>query len=106
MLAWVGLICLDLAWGIAIDDCNSKGLGVERLSGFPGTDVTIAKWEELTGYSADNFNYYYTLALYKFTVIMVRVIRKVEHYEMMPIGLDAHINNHVTAMLDAKLKEF
>ena len=105
-MASLGDPCMDLAWGIAIDDCNSKGLGVERLSGFPGTNVTIAKWEELTGYSADNFNYYYTLALYKFTVIMVRVIYKLEHYEIMPMGLDAHINNHVTSMLDAKLKEF
>ena len=97
--------CIDLAWGIAIDDCNSKGVHVDRLSGFPGPVATIAKWEALTGFSANNFDYYYILALYKFTVIMVKVVRKLEHYEMMPLGMNAHINNHVTPMLEAKLKE-
>jgi len=43
--------------------------------------------------------------LYKFTVIMIKVVRKLEHYEIMPMGLNAHINNHVTPMLEAKLKE-
>ena len=47
----------------------------------------------------------YILALYKFTVIMVKVVRKLEHYEIMPMGMNAHINNHVTPMLEAKLKE-
>ena len=97
--------CIDLAWGIAIDDCNSKGVNVERLAGFPGPVATIAKWEALTGFSADDFDYYYILALYKFTVIMVKVVRKLEHYEIMPMGMNAHINNHVTPMLEAKLKE-
>ena len=97
--------CMDLAWGIAIDDCNSKGVHVERLNGFPGPVATIAKWEALTGFSADDFDYYYILALYKFTVIMVKVVRKLEHYEIMPMGMNAHINNHVTPMLEAKLKE-
>ena len=104
-MASLGDPCMDLAWGIAIDDCNSKGVGAERLSGFPGPVATIAKWEALTGFSADNFDYFYTLALYKFTVIMIKVVRKLEHYEIMPMGLNAHINNHVTPMLEAKLKE-
>jgi len=104
-MATLGDPCMDLAWGIAIDDCNSKGVHVERLSGFPGPVATIAKWEALTGFSADDFDYYYILALYKFTVIMVKVVRKLEHYEIMPMGMNAHINNHVTPMLEAKLKE-
>jgi aminoglycoside phosphotransferase (APT) family kinase protein len=104
-MAALGDPCMDLAWGIAIDDCNSKGVHVERLSGFPGPVATIAKWEALTGFSADDFDYYYILALYKFTVIMVKVVRKLEHYEIMPMGMNAHINNHVTPMLEAKLKE-
>ena len=104
-MASLGDPCMDLAWGIAIDDCNSKGVGAERLPGFPGPVATIAKWEALTGFSADNFDYFYTLALYKFTVIMIKVVRKLEHYEIMPMGLNAHINNHVTPILEAKLKE-
>jgi hypothetical protein len=36
---------------------------------------------------------------------MIKVVRKLEHYEIMPMGLNAHVNNHVTPMLEAKLKE-
>ena len=84
---------------------QQKGVGVDRLSGFPGPVATIAKWEALTGHSADNYDYFYILALYKFAVIMIKVVRKLEHYEIMPMGLNAHINNHVTPILEAKLKD-
>jgi len=72
---------------------------------FLGLLQPLLNGKRLTGFSADDFDYYYILALYKFTVIMVKVVRKLEHYEIMPMGMNAHINNHVTPMLEAKLKE-
>ena len=97
--------CQDLAWGIAIDDCNTEGINVEKLSGFPSKQQTIELWEELTGLKSTNFNYYYLLSIYKFAVIMIRVVKKLEYYEIMPPGLDAHINNHASQMLQTKLGE-
>lgn len=91
--------CLDLAWGIAIDDCNSLGLNIPKLPGFMSTEDTIAYWEKHSGFSAANYDYFYTLALYKFTVIMIKVVKKLEYYEIMPTGLGAHINNHASGML-------
>ena len=43
-MAALGDPCMDLAWGIAIDDCNSKGVR-RKVGGFPGPIETIAKWE-------------------------------------------------------------
>ena len=97
--------CQDLAWGIAIDDCNSDGINIPKLNGFPTESETISRWENLTGFNSQNFNYYYIFSIYKFAVIMIRVVKKLEYYEIMPPGLDAHINNHASQMLEKKLTE-
>ena len=97
--------CQDLAWGIAIDDCNSDGINVAKLQGIPSRDETIKKWEELSGFHAENFNYYYIFSIFKFAVIMIRVVKKLEYYEIMPPGLNAHIDNHASQMLAKVLKE-
>jgi aminoglycoside phosphotransferase (APT) family kinase protein len=97
--------CQDLAWGIAIDDCNSDGINIPKLDGMPSKDETIMKWEELSGFHAENFNYYYIFSIFKFAVIMIRVVKKLEYYEIMPPGLNAHIDNHASQMLAKVLKE-
>ena len=30
---------------------------------------------------------------------MIKVVKKLEYYEIMPTGLGAHINNHASGML-------
>ena len=97
--------CQDLAWGIAIDDCNSDGINIAKLQGIPTRDETVKKWEELSGFHAENFNYYYIFSIFKFAVIMIRVVKKLEYYEIMPPGLNAHIDNHASQMLTKVLKE-
>ena len=47
--------CQDLAWGIAIDDCNSDGINVPKLQGIPTRDETVKKWEELYRFSRRKF---------------------------------------------------
>ncbi|MEK9649408.1 MAG: phosphotransferase family protein [Gammaproteobacteria bacterium] len=98
-MAILGDPCLDLAWGIAIDDCNSLGLNIPKLPGFMSTEETISYWEKHSGFNATNYDYFYILALYKFTVIMTKVVKKLEYYEILPKGLGAHINNHASGML-------
>ena len=51
------------------------------------------------------FNYYYIFSIFKFAVIMIRVVKKLEYYEIMPPGLNAHIDNHASQMLAKVLKE-
>jgi len=48
---------------------------------------------------------YYIFSIFKFAVIMIRVVKKLEYYEIMPPGLYAHIDNHASQMLAKVLKE-
>jgi aminoglycoside phosphotransferase (APT) family kinase protein len=83
----------DLAWFIMLDRCFSEGLGVERLPGFPDRRATIARWEQLTGREARHADYYEVLGLYKFCIIMSRVILQMKHYEIFPADSDMDVNN-------------
>ena len=62
-------------------------------------------WENKTGLSSEFFAYYRILALFKFSVIMVRVAKRVIFNEILPLDSDFHVNNHVAAFLDKELNE-
>ena len=62
-------------------------------------------WENKTGLSSEFFAYYRILALFKFSVIMVRVAKRLIFNEIMPLDSDFHVNNHVVAFLDKELNE-
>ena len=93
----------DLAWGFAVDDSSSLGLNVERLEGSMNADEAIIEWEDKTKLSAENYNYYRILSLLKFSVIMVRVAKKLIFNEIIPLESDFYKNNHISNFLE---KEF
>ena len=102
-MATIGDPLCDLAWGLTTDDVSSHGLNIEKLAGTISNDEAIKIWEKETGFSAENFFYYRILCLFKFSVIMIRVAKKLIHTEIMPLDSDFHINNHVSNYLK---KEF
>ncbi|MCX8071109.1 MAG: phosphotransferase family protein [Candidatus Binatia bacterium] len=93
----------DVAWWWAIDRCFSEGLGLPRLSGLPERAETISLWEEHSGFSAQHFDYYEVLALYKFTAIMARVIRQLCHYEVFPADTTMDRENLASVVLEREL---
>jgi aminoglycoside phosphotransferase (APT) family kinase protein len=95
----------DLAWWIVLDRCFSEGLGVERLPGFPDRQATIARWEALVGRTARHVTYYELLGLYKFSIIMSRVIQQLKYYEMFPADSDMDVNNLASTTLARALDE-
>ncbi len=71
----------DLAWWLASDRCFTEGLEINRLPGFPTEAETIARWQEITGFDAEHFDYYTVLALTRFSMQMARVgqyMKKIE----------------------------
>ncbi len=68
-------------------------------------EEAIKFWEKNTGYSAENFFYYRILCLFKFSVIMIRVAKKLIHNEIMPLDSDFHVNNHVSNYLRQEFNE-
>ena len=63
----------DLAWFIHFDDLFSEGLGVPRLDGIPSRTETIARYEDLTGFEAKNFDYFEIFAAFRFVLILQRL---------------------------------
>ena len=104
-MATIGDPLCDLAWGLTTDDVSSYGLNIEKLPGSISNEEAIKFWEIKTGYSADNFFYYRILCLFKFSVIMIRVAKKLIHNEIMPLDSDFHVNNHVSNYLRQEFNE-
>ena len=104
-MATIGDPLCDLAWGLTTDDVSSYGLNIEKLPGSVSNEEAIKFWETKTGYSADNFFYYRILCLFKFSVIMIRVAKKLIHNEIMPLDSDFHVNNHVSNYLRQEFNE-
>jgi len=57
----------DLAWFIYFDELYRGG---GNIAGLPGRDPSIARYEELTGRTVKNFDYFYVMAAFRFTAIM------------------------------------
>ncbi|MPS67272.1 MAG: phosphotransferase family protein [Novosphingobium sp.] len=57
-LAALGPAELDLAWWLYFDDLFGRRFGITRLEGLPSKEETIAIWEETTGQTARNLEYY------------------------------------------------
>ena len=104
-MATIGDPLCDLAWGLTTDDVSSHGLNIEKLPGSIANEEAIKFWEKNTGFSADNFFYYRILCLFKFSVIMIRVAKKLIHNEIMPLDSDFHVNNHVSNYLRQEFNE-
>jgi aminoglycoside phosphotransferase (APT) family kinase protein len=100
-MAVLGNPVQDLAWYIYLDRHHGEGLGVERLAGLPGREETIARWEQLTGFSApaELVKYYEIFAGLRFAVIMVRVANQMKHYELLEADSDFDVNNTASGFL-------
>ena len=92
----------DIAWGLAVDDASSIGLTVDRLEGSMDYEEALALWSEHTGFSIENYNYYRIFSLLKFSVIMVRVAKKLVFNNIMPLESDFYKNNYISNFLKSE----
>jgi aminoglycoside phosphotransferase (APT) family kinase protein len=91
----------DLAWWIYLDRHHSEGIDIPRLEGFPSYGDTIARWEDGTGLSARDFDYYQVFAGYRFSVVMMRVVDLIVEFGYMPDA--GHGIDNTCSQLLAKL---
>ena len=89
----------DIAWGLAVDDASSLGLNTDRLEGSMEAKEALGFWAESTGFSLDNYEYYRIFSLLKFSVIMVRVAKKLVFNDIMPLESDFYKNNYISNFL-------
>jgi aminoglycoside phosphotransferase (APT) family kinase protein len=89
----------DLAWFLLLDRHHSEGVGAARLPGFPDAAQTIARYEQLTGRTLANMDYYEVLSATKFAVVMARIGQLFINYELVPADNDFPFNNTATQLL-------
>jgi aminoglycoside phosphotransferase (APT) family kinase protein len=92
----------DLAWYLFLDRHHSEGLDTPRLPGFASREETVARYEELSGRSAEHLDYYEVFAAFRFSVVMIRVAQMIVEYGFMEADSDFETNNTPTQLL-AKL---
>lgn len=63
----------DLAWWFVLDGSFTEGLAMPPLEGIPEREELIALWQEESGRSAADLDYYEFFSVYQFGVIMARV---------------------------------
>jgi aminoglycoside phosphotransferase (APT) family kinase protein len=93
----------DLAWWLFLDRHHSEGLTMAPLPGFPSPEATVARWEELTGRSAEHLDWYEMWAAFRFGVVMVRLGQLLIQFELLPADSDMGQNNGVTRLIDTML---
>jgi aminoglycoside phosphotransferase (APT) family kinase protein len=94
----------DFAWWLFFDRHNSEGYEAPRLEGFPSREETKARYEERVGRKVNHLEYYEILAAFRFSLIMVRVVKQLKTYEVLPDDSDFEVDNASSRML-AKMLE-
>ena len=90
---------MDLAWWLFLDRHFTEGLGVPQPSGFFDRATTISRWEEHTGRTADNVDWYEIYGGFRFAVVMMSLTRLFIADGIMPADTDFDRNNTVTQCL-------
>jgi aminoglycoside phosphotransferase (APT) family kinase protein len=89
----------DLAWFLLLDRHHSEGVGADRLAGFPDGAQTIARYEQLTGRTLADMDYYEVLSATKFAIVMARIGQLFIHYDLVPPDNDFPYNNTASQLL-------
>jgi aminoglycoside phosphotransferase (APT) family kinase protein len=72
-MATIGPAEMDLGWWLAIQRHHTEAIGVPLPEGIPGRDETIAMYEEISGRTVREMEYYEALAALRMSVLFMRV---------------------------------
>ncbi len=90
-MAVLGNPVQDLAWFNYLDATFAEGLGMPRLEGLPTYEKTIAQWEEASGFSTRDYNYYLIFAGMRYGLILSRI--------MLATGQDSEVQTNFACQL-------
>jgi aminoglycoside phosphotransferase (APT) family kinase protein len=71
-MAGIGPPEVDLGWWIFFDKFLSDGMWLPRLDGIPGPEETVAHYEQLTGSTVRDLEYWELLAEVRMNIIVLR----------------------------------
>jgi len=73
-MAVLGNPVQDIAWFNYMDSTFAEGLGMPRLPGLPSYEDTVKLWCEVSGYSAQDYEYYLVFAGMRYGLILSRIM--------------------------------
>lgn len=89
----------DLAFILTFDHLLSVGTGVPRLPGFPDAEETVRRYEELTGWTVENFFYNRVFAALRASVVILRVQKNLARMGVELPGEDPFLDNMCTRLV-------
>ncbi len=95
----------DLGWFTWMDHTLSAGLEVPRLPGLPSVAETTARWEAVTGRSAEHHRWAEIQAGVGFAIVMVRLTALLKDVELFPQDSDFARTNMGAATLEQALRD-
>jgi aminoglycoside phosphotransferase (APT) family kinase protein len=95
---------MDLAWWHFLDRHFHEAWPAPRMDGFPTREQMLTRYEELTGSTPHDIEFYEVFAGLRFAVVMMRIAGLVVDFELLPSDTDMGTNNMVTRLLAAKLQ--
>ncbi|WP_101757037.1 phosphotransferase family protein [Oceanicoccus sp. KOV_DT_Chl] len=96
----------DLSWWFVLDDSLTKGLGLPKVDGLPDRQKMTALWEQHSGHSAAELDYYELLSNFQFAVIMHRVGTRLTAQGYFKPEDQFDLNNNSTLLIDEQMAKF
>ncbi len=93
---------LDLAWWLFMVRHHTEGIGMELPEGCPTREQTIARYEELSGHTVSDIDFYEALAALRLSILMHRAGNLMIAGGMLPPDAPMKFNNPASQLL-AKL---
>lgn len=90
---------LDLGWWIFLNRHHTDGIGVPRPEGFPAPEEVVARYEELTGHSVADINFYEVIAAVRLSILTQRAASLLADAGVLPAGHPMLLANPATNLL-------
>ena len=90
---------MDLGWWLFLDRHFHEGMPAPRMEGFPTRDEMVAHYEQVSGRTPRDLEFYEVFAGLRFAVVMMRLATLLEEFELVPDATEMETNNSVTRVL-------
>jgi aminoglycoside phosphotransferase (APT) family kinase protein len=90
---------LELGWFLFLNRHHTEGIGLPLPEGIPDAAATVARYQELTGHTLRNIDYYEIFAGTRIAVLMVRAAHMMIAGGLLPPDATMALNNPSTQLL-------
>lgn len=90
---------LDLAWWLFLLRHHTEGIGAPLPPGFPTTEETVARYQELTGHTVKHLHFYEAFSGLRLSILMVRAAHMMIAAGLMSPDAPMAFNNPASQLL-------